>query len=90
VPRLRRLPPHDVVVHVAAEAGIPAAVLLLACAALLVRTVWRRSAPAAVAMALLLPYFLLDAYPYSFPAGLAMLAVPAVAAAAGTDRTAAA
>lgn len=82
----RRLPPHDVVAHVAAEAGVPAAALLLVAGAQLLRRAWRRRPAALLVVALLLPYFLLDAYPYSFPAGLAMLAVPAVVLAGEGER----
>lgn len=83
----RRLPPHDVVAHVAAEAGVPAAALLLVAGAQLVAWAWRRRGADLLLLALLIPYFLLDAYPYSFPAGLALLAVPAVALAGRDEPT---
>jgi O-antigen ligase len=66
------LPAHNVVLHALAEAGIVAAVLTAALLTLLgvraLQTGWATLAVFAVPVL----FFLLDAYPYIFPTGLAV------------------
>lgn len=69
------LPAHDVVLHQAAELGVLGG---LATAALLALLAWRavRAGSWAVAVAApMLPFLLLDAYPYVFATGLALAAL---------------
>lgn len=78
------LPPHNVVLHASAEAGVLGGVLILATLAAFGVWVLRRRSPMLLAVAIsLLPFHLLDSYPHVFPVGLLIsgmwLAVLAVA-----------
>lgn len=80
------LPPHNVVLHTSAEAGIVGGALALA--TLVAFGLWalRRRSPMVLAVAVsLLPFHLLDSYPHVFPVGLLItgmwLAVLAIAVA---------
>jgi len=69
------LPAHNVVLHQAAELGLLGGLTTLALLALLA---WRTVRAGAWACALtvpLVPFLLLDAYPYVFPVGLALSAL---------------
>jgi hypothetical protein len=78
------LPVHNLVLLVTAEAGVPAGLAMTVLGALLVAR-WLRpsrsglrshaSALTAAAFCLVAPFFLLDAYPMTFPTGLALTAV---------------
>jgi hypothetical protein len=65
------LPAHDVVAQEAAEGGIPAALAALVVLVLFVRWAARSGAWTLAVVALGLPMFLLDAYPYVFATGIA-------------------
>ena len=69
------LPPHNVVLHVAAEAGVLAGAAVAAIGLLLTRRYLRGSREVAAAFLLVVPYFVFDAYPYVFPVGLFLSAV---------------
>ena len=69
------LPPHNIVLHVAAEAGALAGAAVAAIGLLLARRYLRASREVAAAFLLLLPYFVFDAYPYVFPVGLFLTAL---------------
>jgi O-antigen ligase len=69
------LPPHNIVLHVAAEAGLLAGAAVALIALLLARRYLWASREAAAAFVLLLPYFAFDAYPYVFPVGLFLSAL---------------
>jgi hypothetical protein len=74
------LPVHNLVLLVTAEAGVPAGLLMATLAALLAGR-WlrlRRSSAGALvgaAFCLVAPFYLLDAYPMTFPTGLALTAL---------------
>lgn len=79
------LPPHNLVLHATAEAGIPGGVLTVA--SLVAFGLWvlrRRSAMVLAVAVSLLPFHLLDSYPHVFPVGLLIsgmwVAVVAIAA----------
>jgi hypothetical protein len=63
------------VLHVAAEAGVPAGLAVALVGILLARRYLTSSRESAAAFVLLVPYFAFDAYPYVFPVGLFSTAV---------------
>ena len=70
-----RLPPHNWLLQVAAEEGIPAALVVLA---LSIAMGWRalRAGPeATMAFVLLAPFWLADAFPYTYPHGILLSAL---------------
>jgi hypothetical protein len=69
------LPPHNVVLHAAAEAGVLAGAAVAAMGLLLARRYLGASREVAAAFLLVVPYFAFDAYPYVFPVGLFLTAV---------------
>jgi hypothetical protein len=74
-------PPHDVPVAIALEAGIPAGLVALALVIALGRLAWRRGTTALLVYAPLVPYVLLDNWPYTTAAGLILLGLWAAGAA---------
>lgn len=73
--RLEYLPAHDLLAHEAAELGIVGGVVVLALLALLGLRVLRGGAWTAAVVAPMIPFLLLDAYPYVFATGLAISAL---------------
>lgn len=69
------LPAHNLVAHEAAELGIVGGVLVVALLGLLGLRVLRGGAWTAAVVLPLLPFLLLDAYPYVFATGLATAAI---------------
>ena len=69
------LPAHNVVLHVAAEAGVLAGLAVALVGLLLVRRYLTSAPEAAAGFVLIVPYFVFDAYPYVFPIGLFLSAV---------------
>jgi hypothetical protein len=69
------LPPHNIVLHAAAEAGALAGVAVALIGLLLARRYLQASREVSAAFLLLVPYFVFDAYPYVFPVGLFLTAV---------------
>lgn len=69
------LPAHNVVVHAAAELGIGGAVIVSVIGLWFARRTTRRGLLAGGALWMLTPFFLLDAYTYVFPTGLALTAI---------------
>ena len=69
------LPPHNIVLHAAAEAGIVAGAAVAVAAILLTLRYLRASRETAAAFVLLVPYFVFDAFPYVFPVGLFLAAL---------------
>jgi hypothetical protein len=68
-------PAHDLPLHVAAEAGIAAGLAATAALALLTVRCARIGARCLTVFLPMLPFLLLDAYPYSWPGGLALSGV---------------
>jgi len=66
-------PPHDVPIAIALEAGMPAGLVALALLVALGRRAWRRGTAAVLGYAVLLPYLILDNWPYTTGAGLIIL-----------------
>ena len=66
-------PPHDVPIAIALEAGAPAGLVALALLVALGRRAWRRGTAAVLGYAVLLPYLILDNWPYTTGAGLIIL-----------------
>lgn len=64
------LPAHNVIAHAAAESGVLGGVLVAALGSSFALWVWRRGPLVILAASGLVPFFLLDAYPYVFPVGL--------------------
>ena len=73
--RIEYLPAHNLVAHQAAELGVAGGVLTLALLALLLLRVWRGGAWTAAIVVPMVPFLLLDAYPYVFATGLAASAL---------------
>jgi hypothetical protein len=73
--RIEYLPAHNLVAHQAAELGVVGGVLTLALLALLALRVWRGGAWTGAVVVPVVPFLLLDAYPYVFATGLAVSAV---------------
>jgi hypothetical protein len=71
VPHLDSLPAHDLTLQVAAEEGIAAGVLVTIALALLTVRCFRRGLDALLVLLPMLPFLLLDVYPYGFPLGIA-------------------
>ncbi len=69
------LPAHNLVVHAAAELGIGGAVIVSVIGLWFARRTTRRGLLAGGALWLLTPFFMLDAYTYVFPTGLALTAI---------------
>ncbi|MEO8696700.1 MAG: O-antigen ligase family protein [Acidimicrobiales bacterium] len=69
------LPPHNVVLHAGAEAGVLAGFAVAAIGLLLVLRYLRAPREVTAAFVLIVPYFAFDAYPYIFPAGLFLSAL---------------
>ncbi|MEO5841323.1 MAG: O-antigen ligase family protein [Acidimicrobiales bacterium] len=69
------LPPHNVVLHAAAEAGVLAGAAVAAIGMLLASRYLRAPREVAAAFVLVVPYFAFDAYPYVFPVGLFLTAL---------------
>lgn len=69
------LPAHNVVLHVAAEAGVLAGVAVAIVGLLLTLRYLSSSREVGAAFILVVPYFVFDAYPYIFPVGLFLSAV---------------
>jgi hypothetical protein len=65
------LPAHNVVLHEAAEGGVLAGALTALLLVLLAVHAWRDGFDATAVFALPVLFFVLDAYPYVFPTGLA-------------------
>jgi len=80
------LPAHNVVLHYAAELGVLGGVLVAALACAVAVAVARRGALAALPVIALAPFFLLDAYPYTFTTGLAITALAAAIASTAEER----
>lgn len=66
-------PPHDVPIAIALEAGIPAGLVALALLVALGRRALRRGTAALLSYSVLLPYLVIDNWPYTTGAGLIML-----------------
>jgi hypothetical protein len=69
------LPPHNIVVQAAAELGIAGGVIVALTGLWFARRLLHRSALIIGGAGLLVPFLLLDAYPYVFPTGLAISAI---------------
>ena len=69
------LPAHNIVLHVAAEAGVLAGAAIALIALLLAARYFSAARETAAAFVLLVPYFIFDAYPYVFPVGLFITAL---------------
>jgi O-antigen ligase len=69
------LPAHNAIFHEAAEGGILAGLLTTAAVLTLLVRGLRGGAEALVACLPTVPFLLFDAYPYTFPAGLAMAGI---------------
>ncbi len=69
------LPAHDVVLHQAAELGVAGGAVTAALILLLLARAARGGAWAGAVVAPMVPFLLLDAYPYVFAAGLALTAL---------------
>lgn len=69
------LPPHNVVLHAAAEAGVVAGAAVTAIGLLLARRYLRSPRETTAAFVLIVPYFVFDAYPYVFPVGIFLSAL---------------
>ncbi|QXC61698.1 O-antigen ligase family protein [Aquihabitans sp. G128] len=74
-PRATYLPAHDVVLHEAAELGVLGGAATLALLALLVWRALRRGTWALALTVPMLPFLVLDAFPYTFSTGLALSAI---------------
>lgn len=73
--RLEYLPAHDLVAQDAAEMGIAGGIAVLALLALLGLRVLRGGAWTGAIVLPMMPFLLLDAYPYVFATGLALAAI---------------
>lgn len=80
------LPAHNVVLHYAAELGVIGGALVAALAYAVAIAVARRGPIAALPAIGLAPFFLLDAYPYTFTTGLAITALAAAIATTAEER----
>jgi O-antigen ligase len=69
------LPAHNMVLHDAAEAGVLAGVLTTLLLAALALRAWRGGAETTAVFVAPVLFFVLDAYPYVFPTGLAVSAL---------------
>jgi O-antigen ligase len=72
IPHTTLLPAHNAVLLEAAEAGVVAGALTAALLVALALRALRAGPHAAIVFCALILFFLLDAYPYTFPAGLAL------------------
>jgi hypothetical protein len=72
-------PPHDVPIAIAVEAGVPAGVVALALLVALGLRARRRGTAALLAYSVLIPYLVIDNWPYTTGAGLVMLGLWAAA-----------
>jgi hypothetical protein len=66
-------PPHDVPVAIALEAGVPAGLVALALLVALGRRALRQGTATLLAYGVLIPYLVIDNWPYTTGAGLIML-----------------
>jgi len=66
-------PPHDVPIAIAVEAGVPAGLVALALLVALGLRALRRGTAALLAYAVLVPYLVIDNWPYTTGAGLIVL-----------------
>jgi O-antigen ligase/polysaccharide polymerase Wzy-like membrane protein len=66
-------PPHDVPIAIALEAGVPAGLVALALLVALGLRALRRGTAALLAYGVLVPYLVIDNWPYTTGAGLVML-----------------
>jgi hypothetical protein len=66
-------PPHDVPIAIALEAGVPAGLVALALLVALGLRALRRGTAAVLAYGVLIPYLVIDNWPYTTGAGLIML-----------------
>ncbi len=69
------LPPHNIVAQAAAELGVAGGVVVALAGLWFARRLLRRPALLVGGAGLLVPFLLLDAYPYVFPTGLAISAI---------------
>jgi hypothetical protein len=70
-----RLPPHNWLLQVAAEEGIPAALVVLALSVAVGLRALRAGPEATMAFVLLAPFWLADAFPYTYPHGILLSAL---------------
>jgi hypothetical protein len=66
-------PPHNVPIAIAVEAGVPAGLVALALLVALGRRALRQGTATLLAYGVLIPYLVIDNWPYTTGAGLIML-----------------
>lgn len=74
-PDVELLPPHNIIVQAAAELGVAGGLVIALAGLWFARRLLRRPVLLVGGAGLLVPFLLLDAYPYVFPTGLAISAL---------------